>query len=111
MTKLAVHSPLLIGAFVTEAFGKRVVVDLQLRDLRAAEGAESGESPHRDPGSRRTGAGLKAHLVVLVGGDRHERRLREREGLEDAPADAEEVVGLDEVETRMVAMHRVQDDL
>lgn len=52
-----------------------------------------------------------AHLAVLVGGDRHEGRLREGEGLEDAPADAEQVVSLDQVETRMVAMHRVQDDL
>lgn len=50
-------------------------------------------------------------LGVLVGGDGHEGGLREGEGLEDAPADAVQVVSLNDVETRVVAMHGVEDDL
>lgn len=50
-------------------------------------------------------------LGILVGGDRREGRLGEGEGLEDAPADAEQVVSLDDVEARVVAMHGVQNNL
>lgn len=46
-------------------------------------------------------------LGVLVGCDGREGRLGEGEGLEDAPADAEQVVRLDDVEARVVAMHGV----
>ena len=48
---------------------------------------------------------------VLVGGDGRERSLWEGEGLENTPADAEQVVCLDDVEARVVAMHGVQNDL
>lgn len=87
------------------------MVDLQLGDLKAAEGAESeeGKATARAERARQRGAGT--HLVVLVGGDRHEGRLREGEGLEDAPAHAEEVVSLHQVEARMVAVHGVEDNL
>lgn len=51
------------------------------------------------------------NLGVLVGGDGGEGGLGEGEGLEDAPADAVEVVGLHNVEARVVAVHGVKDDL
>lgn len=47
----------------------------------------------------------------MVGGDGHEGRLREGEGLEDTPTDTEQVVSLDEVKPWVVTMHRVEDDL
>lgn len=50
-------------------------------------------------------------LCVLVRGNCRERRLGEGERLEDAPADAVQVVGLDDVETRVVAVHGVQNNL
>lgn len=50
-------------------------------------------------------------LGVLVGGDGHEGGLREGKRLEDTPADAVEVVGLNNVEARVVAVHGVEDDL
>ena len=53
----------------------------------------------------------EAHLGVLVGGDGHEGSLGEGESLEDAPANAEHVVRLDDVEARVVAVHGVEDDL
>lgn len=52
-----------------------------------------------------------ADLGVLIGGYSGEGRLGEGEGLEDAPAHAEQVVRLHDVETRLVAVHGVQDDL
>lgn len=55
--------------------------------------------------------GCTLYLLVLVGSDRGEDSLREAEHLEDAPADAEEIVGLHDVEARLVAVHGVQDDL
>lgn len=51
------------------------------------------------------------YLLVLVGSDRGEDSLREAEHLEDAPADTEQVVGLHDVEARLVTVHGVQDDL
>lgn len=51
------------------------------------------------------------YLLVLVGSDRGEDSLREAEHLEDAPAHAEEVIGLHDVEARLVTVHGVQDDL
>lgn len=56
-------------------------------------------------------AAADTDLGVLVGCDGGEGRLREGEGLENAPADAEEVICLHDVEARVVAMHGVQDDL
>lgn len=55
--------------------------------------------------------GRETHLGVLVGCDRREGRLGEGEGLENAPADAEQVVRLHDVEARVVAVHGVQNDL
>lgn len=54
---------------------------------------------------------METHLGVLVGCDGREGSLREGEGLENTPADAEHVVRLDDVEARVVAMHGVQNDL
>lgn len=54
---------------------------------------------------------IETDLGVLVGCDRCEGSLREGEGLENTPADTEQVVSLDDVEARVVAMHRVQNDL
>ena len=51
------------------------------------------------------------HLFVLVGGDADEDGLWEGEGDEAVPPEAEDVVGLHDVETRLVLVHRVQDDL
>lgn len=51
------------------------------------------------------------YLLVLVGSDRGEDSLREAEHLEDAPADTEEVIGLHDVEARLVSVHGVQDNL
>lgn len=50
-------------------------------------------------------------LCVLVGGNCRERRLGEGERLKDAPADAVQVIGLDDVKTRVVSMHGVQNNL
>lgn len=54
---------------------------------------------------------IEADLSVLVGCDRCEGSLREGEGLENTPADTEQVVCLDDVEAWVVAMHGVQNDL
>lgn len=51
------------------------------------------------------------YLLILVGSDRSKDCLREAEDLEDAPADAEEVVCLHNVEARLVTVHGVEDDL
>lgn len=50
-------------------------------------------------------------LGVLVRSDRCEGSLREGEGLKNTPAHTEQVVRLNDVEARVVAMHWVQDDL
>ncbi len=54
---------------------------------------------------------METDLGVLVRCDCCEGRLREGEGLENTPADTEEVVCLHNVEAWVVPMHRVQDDL
>lgn len=54
---------------------------------------------------------METDLCVLVGSDSGEGSLRESEGLEDTPADTEEIICLNDVESRVVAMHRVQNDL
>lgn len=51
------------------------------------------------------------YLLVLVGSNRSEDCLREAEDLEDAPADAEEVICLHNVEARLVTVHGVENDL
>jgi hypothetical protein len=83
---MGVFVELLFFAFaltiVAEAFGKRVVVDFQLCDL-----------------------------LVLVGRDRNELGLLEDERLEFAPRQLENVALLDNVEARLVLVHRVQDGL
>lgn len=61
--------------------------------------------------SEQQSAAADTDLGVLVRCDGGEGRLGEGEGLENTPADTEEVVCLDEVEARVVAMHGVQDDL
>lgn len=50
-------------------------------------------------------------LGVLVGSDCCEGSLWEGEGLENTPAGAEQVVRLNDVEARVVAMHGMQNDL
>lgn len=55
--------------------------------------------------------GRGTDLGVLVRCDRREGSLGEGEGLENTPADTEQVVRLDDVEARVVAMHGVQNDL
>ena len=50
-------------------------------------------------------------LGVLVSSDGGEGSLRKDEGLEDAPANTEQVVGLDNVEPRVIAVHGMQNDL
>jgi len=69
-------------AVVAKAFSERIVVDLELRDL-----------------------------LVLVGRDGNERRLVKRVSVERVPAHAEDVVRLDDVDPRLVLVHRVQYDL
>lgn len=54
---------------------------------------------------------IETDLSVLVRCDRCEGSLGEGEGLENTPADAEQVVRLHYVEARVVAMHGVQNDL
>lgn len=51
------------------------------------------------------------HLFILIGGHGGEDGLWEAEGMEDAAAGAEEAVCLHDVETRLIAMHGVKDDL
>lgn len=96
------------------------MVNLQLGDLNHDEenGGESsvwrGKRLEKPVGSKRMDSrteGLVKDLGVLVGGDGREGGLREGEGLEDAPADAVEVVSLNNVEARVVAVHGVEDDL
>lgn len=53
----------------------------------------------------------RTDLCVLVGSDRSEGRLGESESLENTPADTEQVVSLNDVEARVVAVHWVQNDL
>lgn len=50
---LAIDSPLLVGAFVSEALGEGVVVDLQLGDLKGGEENEGERSVMKGKGSRR----------------------------------------------------------
>lgn len=50
-------------------------------------------------------------LCVLVGGNCRERHLGEGECLKDAPANAVQVIGLDDVKTRLVAVHGVHNNL
>lgn len=54
---------------------------------------------------------FETDLVVLVNRDGCEYGFGECEGLEDAPSDLVEVVCLDHVEARLVAVHGLQDDL
>lgn len=51
------------------------------------------------------------YLCVLVCCDCGEGCFWESERLEDAPAYAVQIIGLDDVETWVVAVHGVQDDL
>lgn len=53
----------------------------------------------------------KTNLGVLVGRDSSEGGLWERESLKHTPSHAVEVIGLDDVEAGMVAMHGMQYDL
>lgn len=76
-----------------------------------ARGHEGKRGQKRLVVDGRTDGGAVKDLGVLVGGDGGEGGLGEGEGLEDAPADAVEVVGLHDVEARVVAVHGVEDDL
>lgn len=53
----------------------------------------------------------RTDLGVLVDRDCCESGFRECEGLEDAPSHAIKVVSLHHMEARLVAMHRMQNDL
>lgn len=53
----------------------------------------------------------RADLGVLVNRNCCEGGFRECEGLEDAPSDAIKVISLHHMEARLVAMHRMQNDL
>ena len=50
-------------------------------------------------------------LLVLVGRDGDELRLLEHVGAEGAPGQLQHVVGADDVEARLVLVHRIQDGL
>jgi len=50
-------------------------------------------------------------LFVLVGGDSYERRLVKRVCVECVPSHTEDVVRLDNVDPRLVLVHRIQNDL
>ena len=69
-------------ARLPEAFGEGVVVDLELGDL-----------------------------LVLVGGDGDELRLLEDVRPERGVGQLDDVVGSDQVKSRLVLVHRVQDGL
>lgn len=53
----------------------------------------------------------RCYLLVLVGGDCHELGLGEDVGPEGAAGELQHVVGLDDVKSGLVPVHRVQDDL
>lgn len=58
--------------------------------------------------------GTRSHilyLLILVGSDRGEDSLREAEHLEYTPAGTEQVVCLNDVKARLVAVHGVKDNL
>lgn len=85
------------------------MVDLQLRNLQAGKSVKIPIMCDFLAAVRF--AVRETDLGVLVCCDRREGSLREGEGLEDTPADAEQVVRLDDVEARVVAVHGVQNDL
>lgn len=80
------------------------MIDLQPCDLQKENVETSAEGLVRF-------VAAETNLGVLVGGDCGEGRLGEGESLENTPADAEQVICLDHMEARVVAMHGVQDDL
>jgi hypothetical protein len=53
----------------------------------------------------------RSHLFTLIGGDSEELRFLEDHGAEGAPRDFVDVVALDDMDSWLVTVHRVQDRL
>ena len=90
-------------ARVPESLGEGVVVNLELSNLREKDsmlGLSSCAS-----------CTLITHLLVLVGGDGDELGLLEDVRPECGVGQLDDVVGSDEVKSRLVLVHRVQDGL
>lgn len=51
------------------------------------------------------------YLLVLISSDRDEFRFGKREGVENVPSHAEDVVCLHHVDTRLVLVHRIENYL
>ena len=102
-----INSPLLrLGprAGVPESLGEGVVVNLELSNLREVEDTLL-------PLSSCAACTLITHLLVLVGGDGDELGLLEDVRPERGVGQLDDVVGSDEVKSRLVLVHRVQDGL
>ena len=69
-------------AVVSESFSERIVVDLQL-----------------------------GNLFVLIGRHGDKWRHVKRESVERRPAHAEDIIGLNDVQPRLVLMHRIENYL
>ena len=67
---------------IPESFGEGIVIDLELGDF-----------------------------LVLIGGDGDKLRLLEHVSTKRAPGKLQDVVGANDVETRLVLVHRIQDGL
>lgn len=108
------NPPFFIGAFIPETFRKWVVVYLKFCYLWKRWVGIELKAQHWFWICSTSWCCLTAaetDLGVLVSGDCCEGRLGEGEGLENTPTDTEQVVCLNHVETWVVAMHRVQNDL
>lgn len=100
----------IVGASFPEAFSKRVMVDLQLCDLKEKEDGflQNSWIFHFFMSFFLF---VFFYLWVLVSSDGSENGFWEGESLERAPADRMGAVHLDDMESWVVAMHGVKDDL
>jgi len=106
------NPPFSISALISETLRERVVIYLQLCNLQEENVLKTSAICDE----LRTGllfglAAAETNFGVLVRSDCSEGSLWEGESLENTPTDAEQVVCLDNVETGVVAMHRMQNDL
>lgn len=101
----------LSGAGIAESFGERVVVDLELRYLHDINPSTVMTHFRFTKIKFKNNTTKCTNLFVLIGGDGDELGLFENVGSERAVRQLEDVVGADEVEPRLVFVHRIQDGL